>query len=258
MFLAKLEKKIAKFTKSSSQNFIDEFKIQLYSEPLIGIASASDPLWNKLKEPNVVNSNHLSPSEWLPGAKSVISYFLPFTKQIRSSNQSEGSPSKEWLYGRYEGEIFNNSVRNLVVGEVEESGWKAVSPGIDERYKVSNHASNWSERHAAFIAGLGTFGLSQSLITELGTAGRFGSVIVDMELEPKQRPYQQIDEYCTKCGSCIDRCIPGAITANGKDKECCSKYLYKILELNKPRYGCGKCQTAVPCEHKNPNERSVL
>ena len=74
MFLAKLEKKIAKFTKSSSQNFIDEFKIQLYSEPLIGIASASDPLWNKLKEPNVVNSRSLIPIGMV--TRSKICYFL--------------------------------------------------------------------------------------------------------------------------------------------------------------------------------------
>lgn len=248
-----LEEKIDDFTKNSEQNFVDELDMmQIWDQPLIGIARASDPLWEKLKEPNVVGPHHLTPKEWLSGAKSVISYFLPFTEHIRSSNWLEGPPSKEWLYGRYEGEMFNNALRCLIIEVVEASGGRAMAPALDKHYLVANHRSNWSERHVAFIAGLGTFGLSYSLITHLGTAGRFGSVIVDLEFKPKSRLYQEVDEYCTKCGICIERCPHRAITESGKDKECCSQYQHMILELNKPRYGCGKCQTAVPCEYRNP------
>ncbi|MEN6292472.1 MAG: epoxyqueuosine reductase, partial [Methanobacterium sp.] len=139
-----------------------------------------------------------------------------------------------------------------IVRLIETAGGKAVAPALDERLTVANHVSNWSERHVAFIAGLGTFSLNYSLITNLGSAGRFGSVITDLEFEPNSRPYQEIDEYCTKCGECIDRCPPLAINEKGKNAESCSKFLDKILKLNKPRYGCGKCQTAVPCEYQNP------
>lgn len=253
MFLRTLEEDIANFTKNSSQNFVDELNMmQIWDQPLIGVAGASDPLWEKLKEPQVVGPDHLTPIEWLPSAKSVISYFLPFTEHIRSSNRFDGKPSTEWLYGRYEGEMFNNSLRRLIIGLVESHGGNALAPALDERFMVTDRQSNWSERHVAFIAGLGTFGLSRSLITSLGTAGRFGSVIVDWEFEPKPRQYQEFDDYCAKCFKCIDRCPCGAITEMGKDNESCSQYLYKILELNKPRYACGKCQTAVPCEYRNP------
>lgn len=266
MFLEILEENMVRFTKNE-QNFLEGSDLlqnesvplqnecdllQIYDPPLIGVAGASDPLWEKLKEPNVVGPHHLTPDEWLNGAKSVISYFLPFTEHVRSSNRSEGMPSPEWLHGRYEGEMLNNALRSLISEIVEAEGGKALAPALDNRFTVNNHSSNWSERHVAFIAGLGTFSLSRALITSLGTAGRFGSVIVDLELEPKTRQYQEVDEYCIKCGACQDRCIIGAITANGKDKESCSKYLQGILELNKPRYGCGKCQTAVPCEHTTP------
>jgi len=64
----------------------------------------------KMKDPHVVGPDHLTPKEWLPDAKSVISYFLPFTEHIRNSNRLHGKPSTEWLYGRYEGEMFNNSL----------------------------------------------------------------------------------------------------------------------------------------------------
>ena len=253
LFLHTLEEKMADFTQYSEQNFVDEFNMmQMYDQPLLGVAGASDPLWEIMKEPNVVGPDHLTPKEWLPEANSVISYFLPFTEEIRSSNRLEGQPSKEWLYGRCEGEMFNNALRRLIIDVIEAAEGTALAPALNKRFAVINHISNWSERHVAFIAGLGTFSLSHSLITCLGTAGRFGSVIVDLKFEPKPRLYQEVEEYCDKCGTCIDRCPSRAITENGKDKERCSQYLYKILELNKPRYGCGKCQTAVPCEYKNP------
>jgi epoxyqueuosine reductase QueG len=121
-----LEEKISDFIESSDENFVEEFDmIQIWDQPLIGIARASDPLWEKLKEPDVVGANHLTPDEWLPGAKSIISYFLPYTEHIRSSNRLKGLPSKEWLYGRYEGEIFNNALRYLIIDLVEAAGGKA-------------------------------------------------------------------------------------------------------------------------------------
>lgn len=255
LLLHALEEKIADFI-GNEQNFVEELgMMQIWDQPLIGVARASDPLWEKLKEPEVVGPHHLTPDEWLPGAKSIISYFLPFTEHVRSSNRLKGLPSKEWLYGRYEGEMFNNALRRIIIDVVEAAGGRAMAPALDNRFAVANHISNWSERHAAFIAGLGTFSLNDSLITNLGTAGRFGSVITDLEFEPKIRPYKEVEEYCTKCYECIDRCPPRAITVNGKDAESCSKFLNKILKLNKPRYACGKCQTAVPCEYKNPTTK---
>jgi epoxyqueuosine reductase QueG len=253
LFLRTLGEDIANFTKNSSQNFVDELNmLQIWDQPLVGVAGASDPLWEKMKDPHVVGPDHLTPKEWLPDAKSVISYFLPFNEHIRNSNRLHGKPSTEWLYGRYEGEMFNNSLRRLIIGLIEADGGTAMAPALDKRFVITDLQSNWSERHVAFIAGLGTFGLSRSLITPLGTAGRFGSVIVDWELETKPRPYKEFDDYCSKCGKCIGRCPCGAITESGKDNESCSQYLFNILELNKPRYACGKCQTAVPCEYKMP------
>ncbi|MBZ2166771.1 epoxyqueuosine reductase [Methanobacterium sp. VT] len=259
MFLHKLEETIADFIQNSEQNFVDEFDMmQIYDPPLLGVAGASDQLWEIMKEPNVVGPDHLTPKEWLSEANSVISYFLPFTEEIRSSNRLEGLPSKEWLYGRCEGEMFNDAVRLLIIDEIEVVEGKALAPALDKRFTINNYISNWSERHVAFIAGLGTFSLSHSLITNFGTAGRIGSVIVDLELEPKPRLYQEVEEYCSKCGTCINRCPPRAITENNKDEGSCSHHLDKILELNKSRYGCGKCQTAVPCEYSNPTKLNLI
>jgi epoxyqueuosine reductase QueG len=256
LLLRTLKEKMDNLILNSPQNTVNELgTMRIFDQPLVGIAGAEDALWKKLKEPDVVGPHHLSPQEWLVGAKAVISYFLPFTERIRRSNCSEGFPSAEWLYGRYEGQMFNNALCNFLVDELTKEGARAIAPSIDKRLAVVNRRSNWSERHVAFIAGLGTFSLNRSMITSLGTAGRVGSVIVDFELEPSTRLYKDYDEYCTKCGACIGRCPLQAISEKGKDNEICSQFLDQMRKRYKPRYGCGKCQTAVPCENEIPKAK---
>lgn len=250
-----LIKVVKDFAKISPLNIVPELgDLKIFDTPLVGIASASDSLFQRLKDPEVIGPHHLTPGEWLPGAKTVVSYFLPFSQPIRESNRQTGDlPSTEWLYGRIEGEAFNNALRQCLVVYIHNIGGKAIAPVIDNNFKVINKRSNWSERHGAFIAGLGTFNLSKALITKKGCAGRFGSVITNISFEVTSRPYQDIYEYCTKCGQCIARCPVSAITWEDKDHEICSDYLHKVIENRfGPRYGCGKCQTAVPCENCIP------
>jgi epoxyqueuosine reductase QueG len=110
-----------------------------------------------------------------------------------------------------------------------------------------------------YIAGLGTFNLNNALITEKGSAGRIGSVVTSLEIEPAQRSYRERFSYCPAlvnggCGEGIKRCPAGAITENGRNNEVCQKQMglvgqiWKERQVIKPRYGCGKCQTGVPCE----------
>ena len=69
-------------------------------------------------------------------------------------------------------------------------------------------ASQWSERHAAYASGLGTFGLCDGLITPKGKAVRFASVVTRIKVPPTQRPYKDHHAYCLHyakgiCGMCI-------------------------------------------------------
>jgi epoxyqueuosine reductase QueG len=253
MLLRAIKQQLDDFACNSPKNFVPDLgMMRIYDPPLVAVAGAGDALWEQLKQPDIVGPQHLSPTEWLPGARSIVSSFLPYTERIRAANRVEGWPATEWLYGRYEGEIFNNALRCLLVEIVHQAGGRALAPALDERFAIADLRSNWSERHVAFIAGLGTFSLNRSLITRLGSAGRLASVITDLELEPTPRPYIEKDEYCNKCGACIRRCPPLAIDKNGKDNAVCFHYLEETLLRHKPRYGCGKCQTAVPCEDQKP------
>lgn len=232
--------------------------LRMFEKPLIGIGQANDVLFETLKQEDAVGNQHMSPVQWLPDSQSVISYFLPFTKEVRESNRSDGLPSTEWLFGRIEGELFNKALCAFLVSWFQTNGYAALSPVTDKRFQIINRRSNWSERHVAYIAGLGTVSLSCSLITKAGAAGRLGSVIANVPIKPTVRQYNTKDEYCIHCGACIRRCPPVAINQNGKDHKVCSEYLDRVMDRFKPRYGCGKCQTKVPCEDQIPKKIAIV
>ena len=259
MLLAELETDLAAWLAASTLNGISRMEalstppvsaapLRFFDPPLLAVAEAADPLWARLKEAGVIGPGHRSPGEWLPGARSVVSCFLPYSPAVRQANRGQGPTATEWLYGRWEGERCNAALAGRMEQALRAAGARALAPMADARHQVVQSRSNWSERHAAFIAGLGTFSLSRSLITRRGSAGRLCSVVTDALLEPTPRAYQGVTEYCSGCGDCMERCPPGAIGPSGKDNRLCKIYLDETLALYQPRYGCGKCQTGVPCE----------
>lgn len=123
-----------------------------------------------------------------------------------------------------------------------------------------------TERHVAYACGLGTFGLCDGLITPVGKAVRLGSVVVRAKLASSSRPYSRHDAYCPflvdgSCGACMARCPVGAITPEGHDKAKCrtfsgdgmAAYLKETFDFE--GYGCGLCQTGVPCEKGIPRKK---
>ena len=149
------------------------------------------------------------------------------------------------------------ALRRQVVNSLKKEGYSAVAPMIVPNWTIVkserfSYASSWSERHAAYAAGLGTFGLCDGLITAKGKAMRVGSVVAKISIKPTPRPYTDHHAYCLfytdgTCGKCIDRCPARAITESGHDKEKCRQHLVlsrkhvkKIYQFE--GYGCGLCQ----------------
>ncbi|HOS97980.1 MAG TPA: epoxyqueuosine reductase [Deltaproteobacteria bacterium] len=244
-----------------------------WARPLVGFSSGDDPMWEALRE--VADPLHWTPAEafaqaWPdmqpgPAELTVISWVLPQTEATRAENRSQTAfPSLRWARTRTFGEEINDRLKVHLVASLKELGVEAVAPTLLPNFSWQNSprfgfSSTWSERHAAFISGLGTFGLCDGLITPLGKAMRAGSVIARMRVPATPRPYTTHTQYCLfhssgACMKCAQRCPAGAITEQGHDKEKCFNYIFGlVIPYIKEHYGfdgysCGLCQTGVPCE----------
>ena len=276
--VAWIQREINDFISSPRNTLNEETGEPAWGEPLVGFSSGADPLYQFFKED--IGDFHLSPIEIFThefpneklhaGELSVISWILPQTDITKADNREENYfPSERWARSRIFGEKVNVELRRHVVEILTQADVQAIAPMLSplwegktsERY---GFASTWSERHAAYAAGLGTFGLSDGLITPKGKAMRTGSVIARMEITPNERPYINHNAYCLfymkgNCGRCIERCQIGAITEEGHDKPLCSKYIDMIRQYVSRHYGfegygCGLCQTGVPCESGIPKD----
>jgi epoxyqueuosine reductase len=211
-----------------------------------------------------------SPSPVIPDEDlTVISCALLQTEATKAANRLETRwPSEPWARARIYGQRCVRGLQQALVKALEAGGYEAVAPALlpactqkaSPRY---GDAYPWSERHVAYISGLGTFGLSGGLITERGKAHRLASVVVRAKLEPTARPYDDPFAYCLHyrtgaCAECAARCPVGSISPNGRDKPACAKHLtpgtvdYVKEHYGFDGYGCGLCQTAVPCESRIP------
>jgi epoxyqueuosine reductase QueG len=244
--------------------------MRIFEEPLAGFAESGDSYFTRLKNPEIIGSHFIMPGEWLPGAKTVISLFLPFTDQVKRANRVNMDwPADEWLHARVEGQAFIAEFCQYMRERITGEGFRCVVPLLDERFATGNpeikdktrqgyYTSNWSERHAAYGCGLGTFGLSRGLITRKGIAGRYASLITDAPFEPSPRGYTGIYDYCIRCGACARNCPAGAISPEGgKNHPPCSEFVNLTMKKHHPRYGCGKCQVNVPCESRIPGAYST-
>jgi epoxyqueuosine reductase len=245
--------------------------IPFFEAPLLGVAALDDPLFEDFKQ--IIGEFHLTPAEVLEksfpsrsfSSGSVVVWVLPIHQQTRVSNRKQRQwPSRSWTHTRQFGEAFNVKIRKQVTGFLAEQGGVAVAPQLSEHWSevmspTAGAASNWSERHAAYAAGLGTFSLNDGLITARGMAHRIGSVVTDQVLEPDPRPYPDHLSNCLyyrngSCGVCISRCPVGALSFAGHDKIKCMEYVYgTVVRKVGPQHGvqmtgCGLCQTKVPCE----------
>jgi epoxyqueuosine reductase len=270
---------IRKFVREDAANRLELDGLPIYDEPLVGFAAGNDPLFKELKA--VIGNFHLTPFEVMqqtgtlksvktPPEESigVIAFVLPVYKEtVRDNARMSDYSSRRWVHGKYYGETFRKNLISHIISFLNHKGWIAISPEDEaDLYKVTidpsvGYTSNWSERHVAYAAGLGTFGLSDGLITEAGVAEAVGSIVVNIPFSSPTRP-DDIHAACLyyqkeTCKACVKRCPAGAISDKGHDKNKCGEFAFSQTPLNKERYGieiysCGLCLTGVPCSSKDP------
>jgi epoxyqueuosine reductase QueG len=211
--------------------------------PLVGFAPAER--WdNPPFEPWVPEA--FRPASLVPGTKSVIVIGFPVSLPIVDT-----APSI-WYHELYHvvNETLDACAYHLATF-LTEKGYPSVWIPRDGYGSITvlkeNPVAFFSHRHAAFCAGLGTFGENNMLLTpQYGPRVRFASILTSAEI-----PGDPIleDPLCIRCGRCVSVCPVKAVKSGGypahlTDKYACACRSEKLRE----RYlsPCGCCIKVCP------------
>ncbi len=227
----------------------------VWKDPLVAVADACDPEFVELKKQ--VGPNHLMVQDLLPGARSVICYFLPFVSNIGRSNKPSEPCSDQWAFAYLETNQLIKDLNIHIQKELTQKGYLTVVTPATRNFDKKTLLSNWSHRHVAVIAGLGTMGLNRMLITAQGCSGRLGSLVTDMPLTPTPRSDVSacLYTYNKSCLQCIKNCPQSALQENQFDRCKCYELLLQNAEIHADKGfadACGKCLSYVPCSFTNP------
>lgn len=227
--------------------------ITKYRDPIIEFVAASDPDFSNLNK--WTEFIHLMPEELLPGARSVVCFFLPFAPEIVCANEREKEQvAREWAIAYHETNIFIGQLTSSLIELLDQCGIQAAAEPATGNFDENALKSHWSHKSIAVLAGLGSFGLHKMVITDAGCAGRFGSIVIEAQL-PIDKPQQK--ERCEyyQSGTCMD-CIFGCpVNAINEDEpfnrqvcwEQCLKNADDFLDLGDEVQVCGKCAVVGPC-----------
>ena len=250
----------------------------MFERPLIGVAAGDDPYYAFLKEH--IGPFHWSPAEVFelkynekpdPASLSVVCMIFPQTEETKNmQNGATVFPCDNWVVSRGEWEPMMEEFSGTLENELSEMGIRSASMDLRKEFcredsETLGIASRWSHRHTAYAAGLGTFGLNDGFISEKGIAIRISSIIVEADMTVTPRGNRGPYDWCLfyqngKCRACINRCPVNAISKTGHDKQSCFDYEFEAVEKYWPPhieqgdyiFGCGICQSKVPCRDKRP------
>jgi len=284
-----LETAIMEYVARNPENILPRYHNEPIADPpLVGFADGHDPIFQEFKAGTVIGEFHFTPEEAFsaylkrqhknsetenPSILNVISIAFTSTPKTRLSNHRESvMSSPRWQYAFGRGMMLMQNTLKYLVSLLESLGHQAVAPmntfpPFFLWQVFGGPTSDWSEKHIAYAAGLGTFGLNSGLITPRGAALHCGSVITDLAITPTPRTYENYLANCLyyrngACQLCVKRCPSGALSKHGYDSVKC--FFYHEVELPKicrdigreikegEHPVCSLCQTKVPCENGIP------
>ncbi|MDR2303462.1 MAG: hypothetical protein LBE10_02605 [Treponema sp.] len=233
----------------------DRFFFGAYRPPLLAFLSAHGERLFLLKE--MVSPEHLMPADILPDAESVIVFFLPFGERIIESNREGTDASPEWARAY----ILTNELIAQISGELESllaAGFEGASYRAGKIPATGNFdqerlISNWSHRHIAFLAGLGSFGVNNMLITSSGSCGRLGSLVTSMPMPPETAESSQFSQARGSEGRMVQKPLAGPFRAeepvSANTQERC---------LWKRGAGCLRCIKRCPVNAYSVSEGKII
>lgn len=211
--------------------------------PIVGFAPASR--WSEPDFAPLVPTP-FRPAAVVPGTRTVIVICLPIFLPVVQT-----APSI-WYHDLYRttNDLLDQHAYRIAA-ELNAQGHAAVPVPRDGygsiRVLLERPVAFFSHRHAAYLAGLGTFGVNNLLLTrEFGPRVRFASVLTSAELLPD--PVMEGD-LCTRCMRCVDECPMGALDTGGypetlTDKRACATRAADLVVRHISP--CGRCIAVCP------------
>ncbi|MDR2866695.1 MAG: epoxyqueuosine reductase [Methanomassiliicoccaceae archaeon] len=205
----------------------------------IGVADAD--AWNTDAMVSKIILECERPSSLMQGARSVMVIGIPVQKTILAT-----APSPFYAEHYRQVNLMLDLAAQRMAMEIHGTGHAAIYVSRDGYQGISglrkDPSSFFSHRHAAYLAGFGTFGLNNMLLTEKnGPRIRFTSVITTAEL-PSGKPMEK--QLCTICMRCVDECPQGAVASSMYPKKITDKQKcveYSAVLRSQGRSPCGRC-----------------
>jgi len=227
--------------------------VTAYRNPLIGFVAADDPGFSHLSEWTAYP--HLMPDDLLPGARSVVCFYLPFAPEISYSNAQEYEKvSREWALAYQDTNALVSKITSQLIESLNKYGIHAAAEPATGNFDEIALRSHWSHKSIAVLSGIGSFGLHQLVITDAGCTGRFGSIVIDAELPVEKPERKERCEYFElgTCKDCVIGCPVNAISEDRPfDRHACRKQCIKnsndFMDLGDEIKVCGKCAVVGPC-----------
>ncbi len=211
--------------------------------PIVGFASADR--WDEPRFAPLV-PEPFRPAAVVPGTRTVIVIGLPIFLPV-----VETAPSI-WYHELYRtvNELLDQHTYRIAAAlntaghpsePVPRDGYGSI------RVLLERPVAFFSHRHAAYLAGLGTFGVSNMLLTPAcGPRVRFASVLTTAELPSD--PVLEGD-LCTRCMRCIEECPAGALEPGDypvslTDKRACAERSADLFRRHISP--CGRCIAVCP------------
>jgi epoxyqueuosine reductase QueG len=226
-------------------------KIHKLGIKLVGFASIER--WSH-PPPNSPNTF----KEWIP-PEYYPQNIYPETKTVIVIGLPVPLPVIETTPSIYYHELYNtlNQLLDQKAYEIADyltsKGYPSISLPRDAYSNIAELIKNpytfFLHKHAAYLAGLGSFGQNNVLLTpEYGPRVRFTSILTTAQI--KSTPLKNID-YCTHCHQCMLNCPIHAIPPETTDyfpppvnKITCAKYSKKLRNQNIAP--CGICIKTCP------------
>lgn len=211
--------------------------------PLVGFASAE--LWDRPPFEALVPPGFRPKAIW-PEVKTVIIIGIPVSLPI-----VETAPSI-WYHELYRtvNTLLDTGAFRLA-SFLNDQGIPAISVPRDGYGSISvlkeKPVAFFSHRHAAYFAGLGTFGINNMLLTpQFGPRVRFASIFTTAEIKPDPVIEEQLCIHCMRCVEiCPVNAIPGSDYPDGVTNKltCATRSEALLKRFISP---CGFCIKVCP------------